>query len=158
MQIEAQPANHPSPTGSTPPAMFKRDIARLFGVRETNMPQATAEPDTKVQRRSRPVRQPWMPVLSAVLRLAGPHATLLQHSERDWASVTFQGSRHVIVLEFRGDAAIAEGERFIAALPEHEFVIAGQLVADATISSAEHVHFPQQILTVEAELLLLQDC
>jgi hypothetical protein len=102
-------------------------------------------------------RRPWLPLLGAVVRLAGPHAELLRHSERAWASVTFSGTRHTIALSFTGEAGMAEGEAFIAALGEHEFDIARQVVIEAAVISVEHDTMPRVRLTVEAELLLLED-
>ncbi len=103
------------------------------------------------------VRRPWLQLLSAVMRLAGGHAELLRHSERPWASVTFSGTRHAIALSFAGADAVEAGEAFIAGLGEHEFAIARQVVIEAAVSSVEHVTLPQPKLTVEAELLLLED-
>ncbi len=103
------------------------------------------------------VRRPWMQLLSAVLQLAGGKAELLRHAERPWASVTFSGSRHTIVLGFTGPEAVAAGEAFITALPEHEFTLPRQLVADAAAVAVEHEMLPQPKLTVEAALLLLDD-
>jgi hypothetical protein len=102
-------------------------------------------------------RRPWLPLLSALLELAQGKAELLKHSERPWASVTFSGSRHTVVLAFTGAEAVLAGEDFIACLPEHEFAIPGQLVADAAIISIEHCTLPAPNLTVEAELLLLDE-
>jgi hypothetical protein len=102
-------------------------------------------------------RTPWMPLLGALLGLAGGKAELLRHSERAWASVTFTGSRHDVTLAFVGDEAVASGEAFIAALPDHEFSIPRQLVADATVLSVEHTALPEPRLVVEVQLLLLED-
>jgi hypothetical protein len=102
-------------------------------------------------------RTPWMPLISALLELAGGKAELLRHTERAWASVTFTGSRHDVTLAFTGPEAAAAGELFIAALPDHEFAIPRQLVADATVLSAEHSVLPEPRLVVEAQLLLLED-
>ncbi len=41
----------------------------------------------------------WARLLSDVLQLAGPAAELRHHTERDWNSVTFSGSRHTITLD-----------------------------------------------------------
>jgi len=103
------------------------------------------------------LRRPWRVLLSAVLRLAGGQAELLRHVERPWASVTFTGTRHAVALAFTGDAAVAAGEAFIAALPEHEFAIPGQLVADAAVVSAGHELLPRPRLSVEVDLLLLEE-
>lgn len=102
-------------------------------------------------------RQPWMPLLSAVLQLAGPRAELLRHGERPWASATFSGARHRIALAFAGIDGIDAAEAFIAALPEHEFAIAGQLVADATVAEVTQAMLPAPAITVDVELLLLED-
>lgn len=106
---------------------------------------------------ARRVREPWARLLDAVLRLGGEQARLLRHAERPWASATFAGTRHTVALCFAGAGAQAAGEAFIAALPEHEFAIRGHLVADAAITSVDHVLLPEVMLTVEAELLLLDD-
>ncbi|OCC22829.1 hypothetical protein MB02_14960 [Croceicoccus estronivorus] len=79
------------------------------------------------------------------------------HRETPWASATFAGSRHRIELVFEEDYAVAAAESFIAALPDHEFAIPGQLVADATITSVDHQMIPTQRVIVIAEILLLQD-
>lgn len=107
--------------------------------------------------RSTHQRGPWLHLLSEVLQLAGPRVEFLRHSERPWASATFSGSRHHIALAFTGSGAVEDGERFIAALPDHEFAVPRQLVADATVASAGHETVPQSRLTVEVELLLLED-
>jgi hypothetical protein len=107
--------------------------------------------------RTRPARRPWLHLLKAVMDLAEDKGQLLRHAERPWASVTFSGSRHTLTLAFAGSEAIEAGERFIAALPEHEFAIPRQLVADATVVAADHVLDPEPRLTVECELLLLED-
>jgi hypothetical protein len=96
-------------------------------------------------------------LLDQIDALASGSAKVLRHAEKAWASITFEGSRHTLELLFDGGAAVAAGEAFIAALPEHEFAIPGQLVADATITRAEHVLLPHPCLTVECELLLLKD-
>ena len=107
--------------------------------------------------RSPRVRRPWLQLLSAVLGLAGGKAELLRHWERPWASVTFSGSRHGVVLTFRGADAVAAGETFIETLGEHEFNLSRQIVADAAIVSVDHAALPEPVLTVEAEFLLLDD-
>ncbi|MFK4871075.1 hypothetical protein [Novosphingobium sp. ZW T3_23] len=103
-------------------------------------------------------RGPWLVLLAEILKLAGPRVEFLRHAERAWSSAMFSGSRHTIALAFTDDAAISDGERLIEALPEHEFTIPGQLVADATIAEAHHRAGPPPCLTLEVELLLLDDC
>jgi hypothetical protein len=93
----------------------------------------------------------------ALLALAGGHAAILAHSEKTWASITFAGTRHRLELEFAGEAAIQAGEMFIVFLPEHEFMLPGQLVADAAVTAVDHRLVPEPRLTVSVELLLLDE-
>lgn len=102
-------------------------------------------------------RTPWMPLLAALLELAQGKAELLRHSERAWASVTFSGTRHSVALAFSGAEAVAAGEAFIDALPDHEFVIPRQLVADAAVVRVDHTAQPELRLEVEVELVLLDE-
>ncbi|MBC2668651.1 hypothetical protein H7F53_05820 [Novosphingobium piscinae] len=89
--------------------------------------------------------------------MAGGTAELQLHSEHAWASATFAGSRHRFTLAFTGLAAIARGEDLIAALPDHEFAIPGQIVADTAIIAAEQRALPTPMLVVTCELLLLAE-
>lgn len=102
-------------------------------------------------------RTPWMPLLSALLELGGGKGELVRHSERSWASVTFAGTRHSVVIAFTGTEAVTAGEGFIDALPDHEFTIPRQLVADAAVVAVDHTALPEPRLEVTAELLLLED-
>jgi hypothetical protein len=102
-------------------------------------------------------RRPWLQLIDAVMTLAGGGAELLRHAESGWASVTFAGTRHRLVLAFAGAEPVAAAERFIVALPDHEFAIPRQLVADAIVVSVEHSLLPAPRLVVEIELLLLED-
>ena len=102
-------------------------------------------------------RSPWMQLLSALMGLAGGRAELIRHAERPWASVTFAGSRHTVLLAFTGSEAVAAGEAFMAALPDHEFIIPRQLVADAAVLALEQVMLPEPRIEVEIEVLLLED-
>lgn len=108
--------------------------------------------------RRRRVCQPWLPLLSTVMELAGGRAELVRHSERAWASVTFSGTRHSVTLVFIGTEAVAAGEIFIATLSEHEFAIPRQIVADASIVRVLQDTLPEPRMEVEAELLLIEDC
>lgn len=96
-------------------------------------------------------------LIEAVKALAGGQAELAHHIERAWASVTFAGTRHTMSLVFAGAEAVAAGELFIAALPDHEFTLPRQLVADAVVTFAEHTMLPEPRLAIEIELLILED-
>jgi transaldolase len=96
-------------------------------------------------------------VRAALMGLTGGSGTVLVHSETAWASITFSGTRHEVVLEFCGADAVAAGESLIEHLPDHEFAIARQLVADATISAVDHRFGAMERLEVTAVLLLLEE-
>jgi hypothetical protein len=105
-----------------------------------------------------PRRGPAWRLRRALLHLAGPGTRLLKHSERPWASATFEGTRHVVALRFAGLAGMARAEAFIAALPEHEFTVPGHFVAKATVTHVEQRFIPSLSMTVETDILLLEDC
>ncbi len=120
-------------------------------------PAPREETTRKALQRARPGRGPWLQTVSQVLQLAGPRAEFLHHRERAWSSATFAGARHTIALKFTGAEAICAGEDFIEALPEHEFVIPGHLVADATLRGIDHLNGDEAQMTLEVEILLLED-
>jgi hypothetical protein len=92
----------------------------------------------------------------ALIELAQGQARVLSHRETNWASITFAGTRHRYVLEFDGAEAVEAGESFIVFLPEHEFALPGQLVADAAVTEVEHMASPP-FMRVTCEVLLLED-
>jgi hypothetical protein len=110
-----------------------------------------------VTRFQRPRRSLADRVRAALMQLSGGAGTLLAHEEKAWASITFSGTRHEVVLEFCGADAVAAGEELIERLPDHEFTLPGQLVADATISAVDHRFGAMERLQVTAVLLLLEE-
>lgn len=94
-------------------------------------------------------------LLRSVLGLAGPHATLVSQRETPWASITFSGARHSIVLAFHGWEACDDAENLIVELPDHDFTIPGVLVADATVTRTNQELLPSPRMEVELDLLLL---
>jgi len=119
-------------------------------------PGPPAHPNQRA-RRFRPRRTVSDRVREALLLLAEGRADLLTHEEKAWNSITFSGTRHEVMLDFSGAEAVAAGEDFIANLPEHEFRIPGQLVADATISEVDHRFGADERMVVTAVLLLLEE-
>ena len=95
-------------------------------------------------------------LVSAVLALGSNLGALLEHEQKNWESATFAGARHIITLEFKGEAAVEAGERLIDRLPEHEFALSGFLVADAQVRRVHFGPLPKPRLEIEAELLLLE--
>lgn len=102
-------------------------------------------------------RGPASRLRSALLELAGGHGLVLFHGETAWASITFSGKRHSVRLAFEGVEAAEAGERLVAALPDHEFHIPGQLVADATVSEVDHRLLPDERLELLIEVLMLDE-
>lgn len=89
--------------------------------------------------------------------LAQGRAEIVRHQERNWASITFAGTRHTLEIAFQGSEAIMAGEHLIDALPDHEFTLPGQIVADATVTGVAHTLLPEPCMQVTVELLLLED-
>jgi hypothetical protein len=96
-------------------------------------------------------------VRAGLLTITGGAGTVLGHEEKAWASITFAGTRHEVVLEFCGADAVAAGEELIERLPDYEFAIPRQLVADATITKVDHRFGAMERLEVTAVLLLLEE-
>ena len=95
-------------------------------------------------------------LLDVLRQLASGKGRVARHSESSWASITFAGTRHRVEMAFEGAEAVEAGECFIAFLPEHEFAIPGQLVADAAVVAVDHTLDPP-LLKVTCELLLLEE-
>ncbi len=93
----------------------------------------------------------------AVLALADGHGVVATHKETAWASITFAGTRHSLQLVFEGTDAVEFGETLVAELPDHEFAIPRQLVADAAVTAVESTLLPSPRMEVTCELLLLED-
>ena len=113
--------------------------------------------DAKLKRPARTRRTSGDRLREALMALAQHRAQVVTHSEKTWASITFAGTRHSLALVFAGADAVDAGEHFVAELPDHEFAIRGQLVADATIVEVDHRIAPDPRMVVQCELLLLED-
>ena len=114
-----------------------------------------AEFDMGCPRASR--RDPSTRLLAELIQLSGGKGTLVRHQQRPWASITFSGTRHALTFAFAGQEAVETAETFLAALPDHEFVIPRQIVADVKIRTVDHVLLPEPRLTVDIELLVLEE-
>ncbi|MET3710919.1 hypothetical protein ABIC65_001621 [Sphingomonas trueperi] len=69
-----------------------------------------------------------------------------------WASVTFSGARHRLLLEL--DASVVAQAWFVA-LPELELPIRGHLVADLQVGAVETV---DGVLRAAVEALTVEEC
>ena len=79
---------------------------------------------------------------------------------RAWSSATFDGERHRFDLRLHGDAGeIGDAlERLMADLPEHEFDLTGQIVAEARLTSVRVDPDPQvAALALTIEVLTVVD-
>lgn len=131
----------------------------------TDMPIETKSADpskvsspTQRGRRYRLKRTTADRVREALLMLAEGRASLLTHDEKAWSSITFSGTRHEMMLDFDGTEAVEAGEDFIVNLPDHEFRIPGQLVADASVREVDHrFGGDDERMVVTAVLLLLEE-
>jgi len=88
---------------------------------------------------------------AALLRMAAP-AQIIRSQDRPWASVTFSGARHWITLHVPSDRAGA----LVAELPEADFNLPGQLVADLAIT-ATHALGTETQLDIEALTVIYAD-
>lgn len=133
------------------------DFARGTSARGAAARCATPLHDPPSRRPAPPRRSTGDRLREAVMALGDYRGQVIAHSQKAWASITFSGARHTLALLFAGDEAVEAGERFIAALPDHEFAIPHQLVAEATVTEAEHRLLPAPRLVVQCELLLLDE-
>ena len=133
------------------------DVAPIETPLETKSADTPAATQPKRPTRYRPRRTTADRLRQALLSLAGESALILTHDESAWTSITFTGTRHEIVLEFDGREAVEAGELFIADLPDHEFDIPRQLVADASIREVDHHFGVSERMMVTCVLLLLEE-
>ena len=91
-------------------------------------------------------------LIRAVLTLAEGQAELEEHRDTSWASATFTGMRHVMRVSLTGEDGVRTGEWLASILPDHEFHIAGHLVADIAVSAVHRraEGTPAMTLTIEA--------
>jgi hypothetical protein len=77
-----------------------------------------------------------LPLIGQLLTLAGPGADLVEATEREWASATFAGARHIITLKVLVAASGSPAPPWITTIGEHGFTLPRAFVADA-IATAE---------------------
>jgi hypothetical protein len=95
-------------------------------------------------------------LVEQIARITGPGTGLRQVQEREWASATFAGARYIIDLSVpTGGGSLLPA---IAALPEHEFILPGQIVADCSVNlgglvpgETSHRELRVELLTVVAD-------
>ena len=90
--------------------------------------------------------------LSKALLALLPGAEIASRKQTPWHSATFSGERVIIVLKLVGDEPAERAAAFAKALPDTEFTLRRQLVADVLVSEMQPLE-DGVMLTVEALLL-----
>lgn len=80
----------------------------------------------------------------------GAAVTFGSIASRPWASITFAGERHRLVLTLPGPGAEAAAEAFLDGLAEREFALKGHILADIEAVAIERDADGQVRLTLEA--------
>lgn len=80
-----------------------------------------------------PRRDPHTRLIAQLLGHAGPDSSVIATSSRPWASATFVGARHTLLLRLGGTDHGEQADRLMVSLPEAEFAIAGHIVADLCV-------------------------
>jgi|GEM_PF-372255 len=86
-----------------------------------------------------PKRDPHTRVIAQLLELAGPDSSVIATSSRPWASATFVGVRHKIILRISGTDHAEHADHFTEALPEAEFSISGHIVAETCVDARQSI-------------------
>ena len=73
-------------------------------------------------------------LIRQLIKHLGPGAELDRAEEREWASATFSGARHSLWLNLPIADATCAIAGSINTLPDHEFDLAGEIVADCSVS------------------------
>lgn len=73
-------------------------------------------------------------LIRAVMEVCGDGCELVGAHEREWASATFSGARHSLDLLIQADDEGAALPDAIARLPDHEFDLVGEIVADCAVT------------------------
>ena len=74
---------------------------------------------------------------------------------RSWASVTFTGARHEIVMRVDGHCAAAAADRFLSDLDAAEFRLRGHILADIALIAREDI--PEGGVRIRIEALTVED-
>lgn len=93
-------------------------------------------------------------LLTALVARAGPGWEVMEGDLTPWASATFIGARHRVVLALDGEDAVERAEALAVVLPDADFAIAGHVVADlavdAVVTEEEGARMILSVLTIEA--------
>ena len=73
-----------------------------------------------------------------------------------WASITFAGARHHLMLEWTGPGAAGAAAEFFGRMGDIQFALPGQIVADLALL-ADHRRDDGAYAALEIELLTIED-
>jgi hypothetical protein len=98
-----------------------------------------------------------MHIDAAAARIAAQMVALIGHRDarvtpkacKSWSSVTFHGHRHGFAIADSGITDARALRRLEARLADHEFVLAGRLVADVTLARDAAGALTAEVLTVD---------
>lgn len=104
-------------------------------------------------------RNPHSRLLRILLIAAGPDAAIAKASTEPWASITFQGARHLISLRFFGPDAHQAATAMAGTLPDVPFTIPGHIVADAAVDERVLAHEADGTpsATLDLSILTIED-
>lgn len=95
-------------------------------------------------------------LLRALADLAGPDARIASSASRPWASATFTGAQHDVMLILEGQDCAGRLAGLAAELPDHEFRIPGHIVADVAVDDVEYGQDSKARIVLK--VLTIQDC
>lgn len=93
-----------------------------------------------------------IPPLLRAIQILLPEAELRIEAMRHWHSMTFHGQQLTLSARIGGPDPEQRAAKFASYLPQHEFAIPGQLVADATVVSIRETS-DGVVLSIEALVL-----
>ncbi len=73
-------------------------------------------------------------LIRTVMEICGDDSELVGAHEREWASATFSGARHSLDLLIPANDEGGALPDAIARLPDHEFDLMGEIVADCAVT------------------------
>ncbi|MDX3910729.1 MAG: hypothetical protein QHC67_13060 [Sphingobium sp.] len=94
-------------------------------------------------------------LLRSLLDLTGPDVLAHCRETTPWASALYDGTRHLIELELTGEDAALRAEALAQLLPNAEFLIMGNIVADLAVD--EHVVLDAQRHRLDLSVLTIAD-
>lgn len=89
--------------------------------------------------------------LSDAIDTLAPALLVIARYEREWHSATFSGKRMIFDALWEGNGE--QLDAFSQALPEQEFTLPGQLVADIAVTAADRASDGRYRLVIEALVL-----